>query len=562
MVGASFSLLSKAWLPVLRADGARQWIRPAEITSGAVGNPVTAFAWGRPDFDAASREFMIGLLATACAGRCNDRQWREWYASPPDPAVLDDLFAPLAPAFDLCGTGKAFMQDIDPLEGEAVPVGQLLIEAPGANTLKKNLDHFVRRGRVEVLCPAAAAMALFTLQTFAPSGGAGHRTSLRGGGPLTTLVRPGPMMAGAPDALWRLLWANVVVEAGPAMIDAALFPWLGPTRVSDKGQTMAFDDMQPQQAYWGMPRRIRLAWTANDDGMPCSLTGGVAPMVARHYRTRPWGINYTAQRHPLTPHYRSKTTGEWLPVHGQPGRIGWRHWLGLVAAPAGETARPADAVATATKRLRLRPQAERLAARLMVAGYDMDNMKARDFIEAEMPLHLVDDGIADRFHGLVHQAVEGGRLVARQLTGALHHALRGPGTAMQDGGTTALGRDRFWDATEAPFHDLLVRAADGFAATDEEGQDQAAMATRRAWLKVLRNTALAIFDELAPLTDPADTDPRQVGWHVAARRFLIIACAGAGPSGARIFSELGLPPPGGTGGRGRKQGAKAQGAGG
>ncbi|MGG2362666.1 type I-E CRISPR-associated protein Cse1/CasA, partial [Salmonella enterica] len=82
----------------------------------------------------------------------------------------------------------------------------LLIESPGANTLKKNLDHFVRRGRVEVLAPAAAAMALFTLQTFAPSGGAGHRTSLRGGGPLTTLVRPGTV-AGLSDALWPLLWA-------------------------------------------------------------------------------------------------------------------------------------------------------------------------------------------------------------------------------------------------------------------------------------------------------------------------------------------------------------------
>lgn len=554
MIEPSFSLLSERWLPVLRADGTRDRIRPAEIVDRFAENPVVAFAWDRADFDAAAREFIIGLLATACAGPGGERSRRGWHERPPAPAELDALFAPLAPAFDLVAPGAAFMQDLDPLDGEAVPVAQLLIESPGANTLKKNLDHFVRRGRVEVLAPAAAAMALFTLQTFAPSGGAGHRTSLRGGGPLTTLVRPGTV-AGLSDALWPLLWANVVAEREAVTVDARLFPWLAPTRISDKGQTTTPAEMQPQQAYWGMPRRLRLVWTANEAGLPCDLTGEVAPIVARHYRTRPWGVNYAAWRHPLSPHYRPKAGGDWLPVHGQPGRIGWRHWLGLVASAEGDNSRPAAAVVAATRRLTDRPAAERLGARLLVAGYDMDNMKARDFIEAEMPLHLVDDAVADRFHALVRQAVEAGRLVARQLTGALQHALHGPGTPMQDGGAVAQGRDRFWATTEQPFHDLLARAAAGFAVTDEEAQDRAAMTLRQGWLAALRGEALAIFDALAPLTDPAAADPRHVGRHVAARRFLVAACAGRGPSGAKIFSELGLPPPPAAAKRGRKQGA-------
>lgn len=555
MIEPSFSLLSERWLPVSRADGTRDRIRPAEIGDRFADNPVVAFAWDRADFDAAAREFMIGLLATACAGPNGDRLRRGWHERPPAPAELDELFAPLAPAFDLAAPGPAFMQDLDPLDGEAVPVAQLLIEAPGANTLKKNLDHFVRRGRVEVLAPAAAAMALFTLQTFAPPGGAGHRTSLRGGGPLTTLVRPGAAAPGAPDALWPLVWANVAAERDAVAVDARLFPWLGPTRISDKGQTTTPAETQPQQAYWGMPRRLRLVWTANEAGLPCDLTGEVAPIVARHYRTRPWGVNYAAWLHPLSPHYRSKAGGDWLPVHGQPGRIGWRHWLGLVASATGDNSRPAAAVVAAIRRLATLPAGERLGARLLVAGYDMDNMKARDFIEAEMPLHLVDDAVADRFHGLVRQAVEAGRLVARQLAGTLHHALHGPDAAMQDGGPVAQGRERFWAMTEQPFHDLLARAAEGFAVADEEAQDRAAMALRQGWLAALRGEALAIFDALAPLTDPAAADPRQVGWHVAARRMLVAACAGRGPGGAKIFSELGLPPPPAAARRGRKQGA-------
>ncbi|MFX5603159.1 type I-E CRISPR-associated protein Cse1/CasA, partial [Acinetobacter baumannii] len=78
--------------------------------------------------------------------------------------------------------------------------------------------------------------------------------------------RPGTV-AGLSDALWPLLWANVVAEREAVTVDARLFPWLAPTRISDKGQTTTPAEMQPQQAYWGMPRRLRLVWTANEAGL-------------------------------------------------------------------------------------------------------------------------------------------------------------------------------------------------------------------------------------------------------------------------------------------------------
>ncbi|WP_374447068.1 type I-E CRISPR-associated protein Cse1/CasA, partial [Stella sp.] len=325
---ASFSLLWSPWLPAVLADGSRRWVRPAEVAADVDGNPVVGFAWGRADFDAAAREFLIGLLATACGERMADEAWAEWFERPPAPETLDAAFAPLAEAFRLDGDGPRFGQDREELPDNAVPVGQLLIEAPGMLAIRKNLDHFVHRGAVERLSRPAAAMALFTLQTYAPAGGAGVRTSLRGGGPLTTLVRPAPR-PGRPEALWHMLWLNAVRPPAPAGSERSLpriFPWLAATRVSDRGQTTTPADVDPLQAYWGMPRRIRLDFVPNPEGRPCDLTGRVDPLVVKTYRSRPHGANYAAFRHPLTPHYQAQPNNpaSWLPVHGQPGRIAYR----------------------------------------------------------------------------------------------------------------------------------------------------------------------------------------------------------------------------------------------
>ena len=209
-----FSLLERTWIPALRASGAREWIRPADITADIADDAVVAIAWGRADFDAATREFLIGLLATTCRIEARDG-WRNWFKIPPSPEKLSAAFISVADALVLDAPGARFGQDLDgALAGEPVPIGQLLIEAPGVNALKKNLDHFVRRGRVEVLSRKAAAVALLTLQTYAPAGGAGHRTSLRGGGPLTTLLAPGSESAGAPGPLWHTLWLNVPPPEG------------------------------------------------------------------------------------------------------------------------------------------------------------------------------------------------------------------------------------------------------------------------------------------------------------------------------------------------------------
>ena len=75
---------------------------------------------------------------------------------------------PLAPAFNLLGAGPRFLQDREPLEGAGNPPDMLFIDSAGDSTAKKNADLMVRRGRYETLSLPLAAMALYTLQAFAP----------------------------------------------------------------------------------------------------------------------------------------------------------------------------------------------------------------------------------------------------------------------------------------------------------------------------------------------------------------------------------------------------------
>ncbi|WGF90212.1 type I-E CRISPR-associated protein Cse1/CasA [Marinivivus vitaminiproducens] len=544
-----FSLLRQAWLPVRRGSGKVECIRPAELNDKIDIDPVVAFAWPRADFDAASRELLIGLLATACWCKTDEDEWERWWHDPPDPAELDRHFTPIEAAFLLDGSGPRFMQDQDELTGDAVPVAGLLIDSPGANAIKRNTDIFVKRGRAAQLGRPGAAMALFTLMIFAPSGGAGHRTSLRGGGPTTTLLLPTLDSSGAPRSLWHQLWANVSWNPrwpDPLATLEGVFPWLAPTRVSDKGRKTTPDDVHPAQCYWGMPRRIRLNFAPNEDGKPCALTGEVDSVVVPDYRTRPHGNDYKgwSQGHPLSPYYRQKPTNlEWLPVHPQPGRLGYQDWVGLVVGDSDDTERslrlPAEAVSVAKTRLR-RQQVH--GARLLASGYDMDNMKARGFVESYMPVRFVAPAMRESYDAAAREFVFGAREAERILSYAVRAALFGNGNAAADAGDRRLVRDRFWEDTEQPFHDAVAQLASDLeaAATDEALERAVLNEAPRHWYVILKQAVLRLFDARVPFDALGGPKAERI---VKARRDLRNALAGYGRSGTAFFNALRLPLP-------------------
>jgi CRISPR system Cascade subunit CasA len=150
----------------------------------------------RPDFNGALIQFLIGLVQTTMAPK-KDRNWENGLTNPPRADELKTAFEKVSHAFNIDGDIPRFMQDFEPGKWERNEIDKLLVEIPGDKTIKDNTDHFVKRDSVKRMCLACSAMAIFTLQTNAPSGGQGHRVSLRGGGPLTTIVMG--------DTLWQTI---------------------------------------------------------------------------------------------------------------------------------------------------------------------------------------------------------------------------------------------------------------------------------------------------------------------------------------------------------------------
>lgn len=502
------NLMNDPWIPVRCADGHTRRIRPHELT--ATDNPVVALDAPRPDFNGALAQFLIGLLQTVCAP-VDEEQWEDWLWSPPAPETLAQHFTPLAPCFQLDGDGPRFMQDFDiKMAGNKKPIEALLIEAPGDKTLKENADHFIKSGMVKAVCPACTAMALFTLQTNAPSGGQGNRTSLRGGGPLTTLVVFDARTFREPALLWRDLWLNVLLKKeflakNPLKTDepSVWFPWLSPTRTSEKDQKVTSADAHPAVAYWATPRRIRLDFTTIRG--TCDVCGTAVEELLQYYTSLNFGANYVDWEHPLSPYYsKTPNSTEWIPQHPQPGGLNYRYWMSCILNHK-QTERIAKIVwVFQEQRQNLLSDSQFLA---WAFGYDMENMKARCWYETRLPMIDLSDNLkrqllADFAKNLIDSATEA---IEFYLASAIRVAWFG----LTQDKIKKLNKDQrnklkpynafidlvFWSTTEKPFYEQLCKFADALHAGQDWREIQKLCA--QEWHRILRQQALTLFDQLA-----------------------------------------------------------------
>jgi CRISPR system Cascade subunit CasA len=522
-----YSLTGRAWLPVATTAGRREVIRIRDI---ARPDPrILRIDTGRPDCDISVTEFLIGLLAISALAPREKRDWKPRFFTPPSPEKIDEAVAPFAHALVLDGPGPRFFQDFEPLEGDETAVAALLMDQPGGKTQTDNADFFVKRGGVKTLSRGGAAIALLTLQTSAPGGGAGHRTSLRGGGPVTTLVIP--RVAENAPSLWQILWANVPAELrlDPDALQTAM-PWLGATRTSNKNEITTPEHVHPAQAFFGMPRRVRLNFEANTARLPCDLLGEVDDVIVQTYITRPYGTNYTSwgKSHPLSPYYKQREQdSEWLPLHFKSSAVGYRQWTGLVLKHKDGLRVPSDNIAVFLNERRRDAgisAGNGYKAGILACGYAMDNMKPLDFTEAYLPIIVseTEDGdreLATRASEMVKAANYAVSMLAQTLNAALFGGQGKAGTSFLDG-----ARARFWSSTEEEFYAALRKTA-RYADPDP----------RAEWLRLLRDGALAIFDGLAPVDAPESLDIKNV---VQARSLLLRAL-----SGKKFYAEAGLPPP-------------------
>lgn len=482
----SLNLISDRWISVRWKDGTRSSISPHEMADPQIAAP----DWPRADLNLACYELLIGLVFMAAPPEGK----RDWAQNRPDSATLRDRLNAFSEAFDLLGDGPRFLQDIEQLPGAPNPPDMLFIDSSGGNTIKNNADLMVHRNRYDGLDLPLAAMALYAFQQFAPAGGAGNRTSMRGGGPLVTLADPG-------TGLWDLVWANVP-NGAPARVQD--LPWMRPTRTSEQAQAVHPEQAHPVEAFFGMPRRLRLVGEG-------SVTGVVQ---------RPYGTNYALWMHPLSPYYRKKVGEELLPRHPSSGRLPYRNWAGIVLSDPDEEKGGMRLRAACIREYYNRYRGR--ACRMIAAGWAMDNMKPKDFLWSELPLITLKPAAQIR----AGQLIEAASIVASGLRQNLP-------VVLAEGSAREAELDHFWTTTEGDFTDAL-------AGLTAEGADPDVIA--HSFLVCLGAQALRQFQSLA-VPGMADSRIEKAGAIVAAHRQLRALVQGRSKSGQRLWAAAGLEPP-------------------
>lgn len=508
----AYNLIEEAWIPVQREGGQTELIAPWQMTEEP--HPLRVAA-PRPDFTGALTEFLIGLTQT-CMSPGTEREWRKLRDTPPTPEALREAFRVHSDAFHLDGDGPRFMQDLTLTPEEAVkpdPIGSILIDSPGARTSKLNIDLFIKRDRVNHLCPSCAATAIFTLQCFAPAGGRNIRTSVRGGGPLGTLV--------LGKSLWETAWNNVLTTntlntlgGDPsAPREGGLYPWLAPTRLSTNGEETHLAGVHPLHYYWGMPRRIRLVF---EDGTStqCGVCNRPTEHLISSFLARPGGYNYAGSwMHPLSP--IREMNQQFLAVKASSDGLGYQNWLGLVYREVDQT-NPVQAapVVRNYREQRVHPGGSSEADfRIWAYGYDMDNMKARSWCEGVMPAWSVGgDEAAQRLSLETSRLIRSATQVHEVLQWSLKEAFFSDFMKTRKQATyTESISTQFWSGTRGTFFNALAELVQNLRRSEEPQFE-----IRRAWLGTTAAAAREIYTRLTETESLMANDPKAYarGWNI------------------------------------------------
>lgn len=494
-MSSKYNLLEESWIPVITKNGDLRQIAPWQITEEENSdNPIIEIASPRPDYDGVLIQFLIGLIQVAfppCSEQEIVTREREFIS----PEELKKSLEKYRDAFYLSGNGFRFMQEKALAnEDKRTDISQILIEYPGENTEKENRDHFIHRGRIRVLCPSCVASALFCLQINGAAGGSGHRTSLRGGGPLTTIIK-GP-------TVWKTVCRNLLTRdklnlngGDPEKRDLKyIFPWMMvPAINSEKGKTTVPDDMSPFHGFWSMPKRIYLFFEEKEE--ECSFCGEVSDMVCSKYIQKTKGINYGGSwKHPLTP-YR-KDNNELISLKPQSGGFSYRYWIGWIQKDNKTS--PAKVVDNFLNYYRYRDIKE--FPRIKGFGYDMDNAKALCWYEGEMPVIWIEEQYSARYQSVIAQFIETAQYIVGQLVNAIKKVAIGKigndnkwkyGKSFGTSSIREESSSSFWKETEPFFYESLLEIRKSLLKkVDVEEIDE----IKLDWLKEIRNRAIKIFD--------------------------------------------------------------------
>ena len=176
--------------------------------------------------------------------------------------------------------------------------------------------------------------------------------------------------------------------------------------------------------------------------------------------------------------------------------------------------RPAQVVRRFIRDLADRGPGRDLAAgpgvRLWAYGYDMDNKKARSWVESEMPLVYCGAQVREEFEFLVRALVMSADNAARTLAGCLKEAWFPPGSKVKSNqGALAVVSGQLYHLTETDFYQALGRIRDLLEAdSDPEGPEL--VECKEDWLKTLQQAALGLFREYSQARQMGQADPKRI----------------------------------------------------
>lgn len=451
------NLATSAWIPVRRRSGARDRIAPWEATLRLEEDPVVAVDATRNAWNSALTEFLIALFQTSLFPE-DAAEWRALEKA--DPETLRKSLLPMARHFELEGA-TPFMQDPTLKadrrdEDYRKPIQKLLVDGVSEQQEKNRSDLFEKSGMISGLCPACAAATLWDLQAHAPQGSAGYYTSLRGGGPSSTIV--------LGTTLWETVWSNLLEQSAFGMkgrpAEKKYLPWLAPA-----SKAVRQEEECPIHVYWGMPRRVLLDTPETGRCDTCGETAG----VYRSFLSYRGGFRYmeTDWRHPLSAYVRNKDGG-WLVRATESDLAGYRHYMGiLVDTPQGDGV-PAMVVRRAVER--------GFDLRIWGYGYQCDQASVIRWCEGLMPIGT----------GSAKKAELARTMVALSQRGVerLSDAVRMVFDQSKSGGveTAAAQAPRLWETTAHAFREALLDDA-----PEDKALDQWVLTVRRAALRIYRD---------------------------------------------------------------------------
>lgn len=287
------NLLTDPWIPI-REHGQALTIGLEDLLCE---NRDWQISCPRDDFELATLQMLIGLVQTLFMPADN-KELRRREAVPMNRHEYQQGIADRLDWFDLLHPSQPFMQHRGVEAKESTPIQKLFVGLPEGN----NPAYFNPVGEMAQVGLNYVAIALFNQASNSPSFGGGFKGSLRGGAPITVLIKGRTLR----QTIWRNVLSRQMLEAKGYSLEKDVPNWI--RRVSAKDQVSPAEMGVSRGLFW-QPAHIELE-VVQQPGK-CDLSGEMTSAYVKGFRKEKFDYQLIdVWRHPHSPREWSRKKGE------------------------------------------------------------------------------------------------------------------------------------------------------------------------------------------------------------------------------------------------------------